>query len=206
MAAPAGSLRGRRGCELPRPPYRTDRADIDLRVDVDLGLQQLLPGDPALVLAGEDRDPTVVAYLQQKLHLDKLCPCDIGTGSRACCMATWRIDAHPKAGARADPAKTPGDARAGVLCNSHSTRHRHSRRHHFRGEAQHGVGHAANAIALWGLSPPNFWLGIMLILLFSVTLAGCRHRATSVPSRIGAPTWRRWSCRLSCSAMPSPRC
>ena len=31
------------------------------------GLQQLLPGDPAVVLAGEDRDPTVVAYLQNCL-------------------------------------------------------------------------------------------------------------------------------------------
>ena len=35
------------------------------------GLQQLLPGDPAKVLAGEEQDPTVVAYLQQKMHLDK---------------------------------------------------------------------------------------------------------------------------------------
>ena len=29
---------------------------------------------------------------------------------------------------------------------------------------------AANAFALWGLSTPNFWLGILLILLFSVQL------------------------------------
>jgi hypothetical protein len=29
------------------------------------GLQQLLPGDPAIVLAGEDRDPSVVAYLRE---------------------------------------------------------------------------------------------------------------------------------------------
>jgi peptide/nickel transport system permease protein len=28
----------------------------------------------------------------------------------------------------------------------------------------------ANGVALWGLSTPNFWLGIMLIFLFSVTL------------------------------------
>jgi peptide/nickel transport system permease protein len=28
----------------------------------------------------------------------------------------------------------------------------------------------ANAVALWGLSTPNFWLGIMLILFFSVQL------------------------------------
>jgi peptide/nickel transport system permease protein len=30
--------------------------------------------------------------------------------------------------------------------------------------------YAANIVALWGLSTPNFWLGILLILLFSVYL------------------------------------
>jgi peptide/nickel transport system permease protein len=30
--------------------------------------------------------------------------------------------------------------------------------------------YAANVIALWGLSTPNFWLGILMILLFSVQL------------------------------------
>ena len=34
------------------------------------GLQQLLPGDPALAMAGEDRDPAVIAFLRQKYHLD----------------------------------------------------------------------------------------------------------------------------------------
>src|SRR5260221_13337433 len=34
------------------------------------GLQQLLPGDPAVALAGEDNDPNVVAYLRGKFHLD----------------------------------------------------------------------------------------------------------------------------------------
>src|SRR3954470_14484406 len=38
------------------------------------GLQQLLPGDPAIVLAGEERDPDVVAYLHQKMHLDEPLP------------------------------------------------------------------------------------------------------------------------------------
>src|SRR5207253_7586026 len=37
-------------------------------------LQQLLPGDPAVVLAGEERDPNVVAYLHEKLHLDEPFP------------------------------------------------------------------------------------------------------------------------------------
>jgi peptide/nickel transport system permease protein len=30
--------------------------------------------------------------------------------------------------------------------------------------------YAANVVALWGLSTPNLWLGILLILLFSVSL------------------------------------
>jgi peptide/nickel transport system permease protein len=38
------------------------------------GLQQLLPGDPALVLAGEERDPNVVAYLREKMHCDEPLP------------------------------------------------------------------------------------------------------------------------------------
>src|SRR5258708_25462742 len=38
------------------------------------GLQQLLPGDPAVALSGEDRDPNVIAYLHQKLHLDEPLP------------------------------------------------------------------------------------------------------------------------------------
>src|SRR5277367_6372595 len=38
------------------------------------GLQQLLPGDPAKMLAGEEQDPTVIAYLHKKLHLDEPLP------------------------------------------------------------------------------------------------------------------------------------
>src|SRR5258708_1883107 len=42
------------------------------------GLQQLLPGDPAVALSGEDRDPNVIAYLHQKLHLDEPLPVRYG--------------------------------------------------------------------------------------------------------------------------------
>src|SRR5215472_15046369 len=38
------------------------------------GLQRLLPGDPALALAGEDRDPNVIAFIHQKYHLDQPLP------------------------------------------------------------------------------------------------------------------------------------
>src|SRR5213075_837083 len=42
------------------------------------GLQQLLPGDPAIALAGEDRDPSVVAHLRAKFHLDEPLPVRYG--------------------------------------------------------------------------------------------------------------------------------
>src|SRR5262245_28205827 len=38
------------------------------------GLQQLLPGDPAKILAGEEQDPNVIAHLRVKLHLDEPLP------------------------------------------------------------------------------------------------------------------------------------
>jgi peptide/nickel transport system permease protein len=37
-------------------------------------LQQLLPGDPAVILAGEEQDPQVIAYLRSKMHLDEPLP------------------------------------------------------------------------------------------------------------------------------------
>src|SRR5258708_34092455 len=42
------------------------------------GLQQLLPGDPALALAGEERDPQVIAFLRAKYHLDQPLPVRYG--------------------------------------------------------------------------------------------------------------------------------
>ena len=38
------------------------------------GLQQLLPGDPAIALAGEERDPEAIRYLREKFHLDEPLP------------------------------------------------------------------------------------------------------------------------------------
>src|SRR2546430_15046137 len=37
-------------------------------------LQQLLPGDPALVMAGEERDPDVIAHIRQQYRLDQPIP------------------------------------------------------------------------------------------------------------------------------------
>ncbi len=37
-------------------------------------LQQLLPGDPVLTMAGEERDPQVLAFLREKYRLDDPIP------------------------------------------------------------------------------------------------------------------------------------
>src|SRR6187399_69271 len=38
------------------------------------GLQQLLPGDPALIMAGEERDPRVLEEIRQQYRLDQPIP------------------------------------------------------------------------------------------------------------------------------------
>ena len=73
-------------------------------------LQQLLPGDPAKILAGEEQDPSVIAHLREKLHLDEALPLR---------YAYWvggvlqgrprRIGAHAAAGAGAGEAEAAGD-------------------------------------------------------------------------------------------------
>ena len=38
------------------------------------GLQQLLPGDPALIMAGEERDPEVLAQIREQYRLNEPIP------------------------------------------------------------------------------------------------------------------------------------
>jgi peptide/nickel transport system permease protein len=135
------------------------------------GLQQLLPGDPAVVLAGEDRDPDVVAYLRAKLHLDEPLPVrylywingvlhgDLGESLRmqkpVLALILEKLPVTLELAGMAILIALAIGIPAGII----SAVRRNS-----------AWDYAANVVALWGLSTPNFWLGIMLILLFSVTL------------------------------------
>jgi len=135
------------------------------------GLQQLLPGDPAVVLAGEDRDPNVVAYLRQKMHLDEPLPVrylywmkgvlhgDLGESLRmqkpVRDLILEKLPVTLELAAFAIVIALSIGVPLGIL----SAVRRNT-----------AWDYAANAVALWGLSTPNFWLGIMMILLFSVTL------------------------------------
>ena len=135
------------------------------------GLQQLLPGDPAMILAGEERDPSVIAHLRDTLHLDKPLPIrylywvrgvlhgDLGESLRTqqpvLQLILEKLPVTVELGAFAIVIAVAIGIPAGVVSAVK------------RGTAWD---YAANIVALCGLSTPNFWLGIMLILLFSVTL------------------------------------
>ena len=135
------------------------------------GLQQLLPGDPAVVLAGEERDPNVVAYLRARLHLDQPLPVrylywvggvlhgDLGESLRlqkpVRDLILEKLPVTLELALFAIVIALAIGIPAGIVSAVK------------RGTAWD---YAANVVALWGLSTPNFWLGIMLILLFSVTL------------------------------------
>ena len=135
------------------------------------GLQQLLPGDPALILAGEDRDPTVVAHLRDTLHLDSPLPVrylywaggvlkgDLGESQRikkpVLSLIMEKLPVTLELACLAIVIALAIGIPAGVISAV------------AKGSAWD---YAANFFALWGLSTPNFWLGIMMILLFSVTL------------------------------------
>jgi peptide/nickel transport system permease protein len=135
------------------------------------GLQQLLPGDPAKILAGEEQDPNVIAHLRVKLHLDEPLPVryaywiggvfkgDLGESLRTqqpvLELVLQKLPVTIQLAAMAFAIALLIGIPTGII-------------------AAVGRGtwwdSAANAIALWGISTPNFWLGILLILLFSVQL------------------------------------
>ena len=134
-------------------------------------LQQLLPGDPAVILAGEDQDPNVVAYLRQKMHLDEALPVrygywiavvlqgDLGESLRiqqpVLQLIKEKLPVTLELAALAMVIALLIGIPAGIIS----------------AVAKDSLwDYAANMVALWGLSTPNFWLGILMILLFSVSL------------------------------------
>jgi peptide/nickel transport system permease protein len=135
------------------------------------GLQQLLPGDPALALAGENQDPNVIAYLHRKYHLDEPLPVryalwlggvlhgDLGESIRlnrpVLDLVREKLPVTAELAGLAICIALLIGIPAGVVSAVKN------------GSA---VDYAANLVALWGLSTPNFWLGFLLIILFSVHL------------------------------------
>jgi peptide/nickel transport system permease protein len=136
------------------------------------GLQQLMPGDPAAVMAGEERgDPKVLAQIRAEMHLDRPLPeqyaiwmdrvlhGDLGYSWRirepVSRLITEKLPVTFQLGSMAFVIALVIGIPAGVIAAVK------------RGTAWD---YLANAFSLTGISIPTFWLGIMLILLISVEL------------------------------------
>ncbi len=132
-------------------------------------LQKLLPGDPVLTMAGEERDPQVLAFLREKYRLDDPIPVQyfawIGsalTGNLGISLRTdipvldlimSKLPVTLELAIMAMIVALTIGIPAGIISAVK------------KGTA---IDYTANVIALSGLSIPNFWLGIMLIMLISV--------------------------------------
>jgi len=162
------------------------------------GLQQLMPGDPALVLAGEERgNPEVLAQIRAELLLDRplweqylawlarVVQGDFGFSWRIRMpvgdLILQKLPVTFQLGAMAFAIAVLIGVPMGILSAVRRDR---------------PADWLANGIALFGISMPNFWLGIMLILLFSVELGWLP------PSGYVPPTEDVWQ-SLATTIMPA---
>lgn len=135
------------------------------------GLQQLLPGDPALIMAGEENDPVVVAQIREQYRLDQPIPVqyvawvagvlqgDLGESMRikrpVFELVMEKLPVTAQLAAMAMVIALAIGVTAGVISAVLKDSF---------------WDYLANVLSLWGLSTPNFWLGIMMIFVFSVWL------------------------------------
>ena len=135
------------------------------------GLQQLLPGDPALVMAGEEKDPEVIEQIRRQYHLDQPIPIqylywitgvltgDLGESMRlkqpVLELIGQKLPVTLQLASMAMVIALVIGVGAGVISAV---------------KKDTLWDYAANVFSLWGISTPNFWLGIMLILFFAVYL------------------------------------
>jgi peptide/nickel transport system permease protein len=134
-------------------------------------LQKLLPGDPILAMAGEERDPQVIEFLREKYRLNDPVVYQYGYWLGALLKGDLGISLRTNQPVLTLVAeKLPVTIQLAVMSMFFA----------FVIGIPMGILAAvkrntvidflANLIALCGLSIPNFWLGIMLILLISVNL------------------------------------
>ncbi|MBX9466110.1 MAG: ABC transporter permease [Aquamicrobium sp.] len=133
------------------------------------GLQKILPGDPLLTMAGEERDPQVLAFLREKYRLDdpfhvqylawlgNVLTGDFGnslrTGVPVSTLIAQKLPVTLQLAVMAIVMAMLIGIPAGIIAAVR------------KGTV---TDYAANAVALSGMSIPNFWLGIILIMIVSV--------------------------------------
>src|SRR3569833_4333345 len=160
-------------------------------------LQHLLPGDPALVMAGEERDPALIEQIRKQYHLDQPIPVQYVYWAKGVLSGDLGESLRVKVPVRALSAeKLPVTLQlasmaiviafligipAGIVS---------------AGKQGTAWDYGANLFSLWGISTPNFWLGIMLIFLFSIKLGW-------LPASGYVPLTENWRASLAATVMPA---
>jgi peptide/nickel transport system permease protein len=161
------------------------------------GLQELMPGDPAIVLAGPLRDPIVVAQIRAKLVLDQPIPVQylhwLGNVLQGDLGFSWRIG-QPVAHMIEQKLPVTLQLSAMGFCFALLI------------GVPAGVisavkrdtvwDWAVNVIGLAGISVPNFWIGILLILAVCVDLGW-------LPSSGYTPLTEDWRMSLATTILPA---
>jgi peptide/nickel transport system permease protein len=160
-------------------------------------LQHLLPGDPALVMAGEERDPEAIEQIRRHYHLDRPLPVqyaywvkgvlsgDLGESMRikepVLSLIGEKLPVTIQLASMAIVIALVIGIGAGIVSAV---------------KKDSVWDYVANGFALWGISTPNFWLGIMLIFLFSVKLGW-------LPASGYVPLSQDWRTSLASTIMPA---
>jgi peptide/nickel transport system permease protein len=160
-------------------------------------LQKLLPGDPALVMAGEERDPAVIEQIRHQYRLDQPLPVqylywvkgvfsgDLGESLRlkvpVVSLIAQKLPVTMQLAGMAIIIAFLIGIPAGIISAVK------------KGTAWD---YAANIFALWGISTPNFWLGMMLIFLFSIEL-------NWLPASGYVPLSENWRASLESTILPA---
>jgi peptide/nickel transport system permease protein len=132
-------------------------------------LQKLLPGDPVLAMAGEERDPEVLEFLREKYRLNDPIPVQYVTWVGNALTGDLGISLRTN-----QPVleligqKLPVTIQLAVMAISFALLIGIPAGILSAVKKGTVTDYVANVVALSGLSIPNFWLGIMLILLVSV--------------------------------------
>jgi peptide/nickel transport system permease protein len=160
-------------------------------------LQHLLPGDPARVMAGEERDPEVIEQIRRHYHLDRPLPVqyvywikgvlsgDLGESMRikapVLSLIGQKLPVTIQLASMAIVIALIVGIGAGIVSAV---------------KKDSVWDYVANGFALWGISTPNFWLGIMMIFLFSVKLGW-------LPASGYVPLSEDWRASLASTIMPA---
>ncbi|RYE34316.1 MAG: ABC transporter permease [Hyphomicrobiales bacterium] len=160
-------------------------------------LQHLLPGDPALVLAGENPDEATLAAIRAQYHLDQplivqylywlkgVATGDLGESMRhnrpVLELILLKLPVTLQLAVMGICIALVVGITAGVIS---ALRHNST------------IDYATNIASLAGISVPNFWLGIMLILFFSVHLGW-------LPASGFVSPWEDLQMNLATTIMPA---